>query len=154
MYFTDPPFGLPKFYDDPRKELDFSGVYRAKNGKVSLLTKELKGPNGIAFSPDEKFLYVGNWDPANKVVLRFPVLRDGTLGKSAVFIDLTQRSPGRRGARWHQDRPAGQLVPVRARRLAYLFERRQTPRDYHRAATHPQLRLGRRRWTHAIPDRA
>jgi gluconolactonase len=94
VYFTDPPFGLPKFYDDPRKELPYSGVYRSRGGKVTLLTRELKGPNGIAFSPDEKYLYVGNWDPAAKVVLRFPVKRDGTLGASSVFADLTQEVPG------------------------------------------------------------
>jgi gluconolactonase len=94
VYFTDPPFGLPRFDADPRKELAFSGVYRAKNGKLTLLTRELKGPNGIAFSPDERFLYVGNWDPQNKVVLRFPVRRDGTLGKSTVFADLTREVPG------------------------------------------------------------
>jgi len=94
VYFTDPPFGLPKFYDDPRKELAFSGVYRARNGKTTLLTRTLKGPNGIAFSPDEQFLYVGNWDPEAKVVLRFPVKRDGSLGASTVFADLTQEVPG------------------------------------------------------------
>jgi gluconolactonase len=94
VYFTDPPFGLPKFYDDPRKELPYSGVYRSRGGKVTLLTSELKGPNGIAFSPDEKYLYVGNWDPAAKIVLRFPVKRDGTLGASNVFADLTQEVPG------------------------------------------------------------
>ena len=94
VYFTDPPFGLPKFYDDPRKELPYSGVYRSNGGKVTLLTRELKGPNGIAFSPDEKSLYVGNWDPAAKIVLRFPVKRDGTLGASSVFADLTQEVPG------------------------------------------------------------
>ena len=94
VYFTDPPFGLPKFYDDPRKELAFSGVYRSRGGKVTLLTRELQGPNGIAFSPDEKYLYVGNWDPAAKVVLRFPVKRDGSLGPSSVFADLTQEVPG------------------------------------------------------------
>ena len=94
VYFTDPPFGLPQFYDDPRKELTYSGVYRSKNGKVTLLTRELKGPNGIAFSPDEHYLYVGNWDPARKVVLRFPVRRDGTLGASEVFADLTTEVPG------------------------------------------------------------
>jgi gluconolactonase len=94
LYFTDPPFGLPQFYDDPRKELPYSGVYRARNGKVTLLTQELKGPNGIAFSPDEKFLYVGNWDPQRKVVLRFPVKRDGTLGASETFADLTSEVPG------------------------------------------------------------
>jgi gluconolactonase len=94
VYFTDPPFGLPKFYDDPRKELPYSGVYRSSGGKVALLTRELKGPNGIAFSPDEKYLYVGNWDPAAKIVLRFPVKRDGTLGASTVFADLTNEVPG------------------------------------------------------------
>jgi gluconolactonase len=94
VYFTDPPFGLPKFFDDARKELPFSGVYRARNGKVSLLTRELSGPNGIAFSPDEKYLYIGNWDPNRKVVLRFLVLRDGSLGTSEIFADMTQEIPG------------------------------------------------------------
>ena len=48
LFFTDPPFGLPKFGDDPRKELPFSGVYSLRRGKLQLLTKELSGPNGIA----------------------------------------------------------------------------------------------------------
>jgi len=95
LYFTDPPFGLPKFYDDPRKELPFSGVYRrAPSGKLSLLAKDLKGPNGIAFSPDEKTLYVGNWDPSAKIVRRYGVRRDGSLDAGSVFVDLTQRIPG------------------------------------------------------------
>jgi gluconolactonase len=94
LYLTDPPFGLPKGFDDPRKETPFSGVYRVANGKVTLLAKELTGPNGIAFSPDEQFLYVSNWDPQRKVILRYPVLRDGTLGTASVFADLTQEIPG------------------------------------------------------------
>jgi gluconolactonase len=94
LYFTDPPFGLPKFYDDPRRQLPFSGVYRWKRGRLTLLTREFRGPNGIAFSPDEKYLYVGNWDPAAKVVKRYPVLVDGRLGQGATFIDLTARIPG------------------------------------------------------------
>ncbi|MGH8727117.1 MAG: SMP-30/gluconolactonase/LRE family protein [Burkholderiales bacterium] len=89
LYFTDPPFGLPKFGDDPRKELPHNGVYRVKDGKVELLAKDVSGPNGIAFSPDEKYLYVGNWDEKNKVVLRYPVKGDGTLGKGEVFADMT-----------------------------------------------------------------
>ena len=89
LYFTDPPFGLPKFYDDPRKELTFSGVYRWKAGQLALLSTDFKGPNGIAFSADEKYLYVGNWDPAAKVVKRYAVRRDGTLGRGETFIDLT-----------------------------------------------------------------
>ncbi len=88
LYFTDPPFGLPKFYDDPRKELAFSGVYRVKGRKVTLLANELKGPNGLAFSPDEKFLYVDNWDTQRKVVMRYPVKADGTLGNGTVFFDM------------------------------------------------------------------
>jgi gluconolactonase len=94
VYFTDPPFGLPKVYDDPRKELAFSGVYRLKNGALTLLTTDFKGPNGLAFSPDEKFLYVDNWDPAAKLVKRYPVKADGTLGAGTVFADLTDRIPG------------------------------------------------------------
>ncbi len=89
IYFTDPFFGLPRLDADPRKELPFQGVYRAHKGKVLLLTKELKGPNGIAFSPDEKFLYVGNWDDQHKVVMRYPVNDDGTLGKGRLFFDMT-----------------------------------------------------------------
>jgi len=93
LYFTDPPFGLPKFFDDPRKELPYSGVYRWRQGELTLLTKDLTGPNGIAFSPDERYLYVGDWDDKFKVVMRYPVLSDGTLGKGEVFYDMTS-APG------------------------------------------------------------
>src|SRR5262249_41670878 len=67
LSFTDPPFGLPGVFDDPDKELPFSGVFRVKDGEVELLTDELSGPNGLAFSPDERWLYVGNWDESSKV---------------------------------------------------------------------------------------
>lgn len=88
LYFTDPPFGLPRFADDPRRELDVSGVFRVMNGKTELLSSELRGPNGIAFSPDERWLYVGNWDPARKVVMRYAVATDGSLGAGEVLADL------------------------------------------------------------------
>jgi len=94
VYFTDPPFGLPEFFDDPRKEIAFSGVYRSDGREVKLLARDLDGPNGLAFSPDERFLYVSNWDPQAKVVLRYPVRADGTLGKSTVFADMTREVPG------------------------------------------------------------
>jgi gluconolactonase len=94
LYFTDPPFGLPKFFDDPRKELAFSGVYAlTPDGKLLLLADDLTGPNGIAFSPDEKFLYVGNWDEKKKVVQRYPVRADGSVGKGELFFDMTA-APG------------------------------------------------------------
>ena len=94
LYFTDPPFGLPKFFDDPRKELPYSGVFRWKSDRLQLLTSDLKGPNGIVFSPDERYLYVSNWDPAAKTVTRYRVQSDGGVGKGEVFIDLTQQIPG------------------------------------------------------------
>ncbi len=93
LYFSDPPFGLPKVYGDPGKELPFSGVYRVKDGQVTLLSTDLKGPNGLAFSPDERFLYVDNWDPERKVVMRYPVKEDGTLGPGEVFFSM-QDAPG------------------------------------------------------------
>jgi gluconolactonase len=91
LYFTDPPFGLPKFFDDPRKELSYSGVFRVSQDgkKVQLLTTELNGPNGLAFSPDEKYFYVDNWDAKRKVVMRYEVNPDGTLSKGKVFFDMT-----------------------------------------------------------------
>ncbi|MCI0446282.1 SMP-30/gluconolactonase/LRE family protein [bacterium] len=89
LYFTDPPFGLPKFYDDPRKELPVSGVFSVKNGNLRLVSKDLLGPNGIALSPDEKYLYVGNWDPKKKIIMRYEVSADGSLKNGSVFFDMT-----------------------------------------------------------------
>ena len=90
LYFTDPPFGLPKAFDDPRKELPFSGVFMVRDGQVTLLTKELSGPNGIAFSPDERYLYVDNWDLKRKVLMRYDVAADGTVSNGKVFFDFTR----------------------------------------------------------------
>lgn len=90
MYFTDPPYGLPKQADDPRRELDFFGVYRqSKEGALTLLTREMTRPNGIGFSPDEKTLYVAQSDPRRAIWMAFPVNADGLLGKGRVFHDAT-----------------------------------------------------------------
>jgi gluconolactonase len=94
LYFTDPPFGLPKVYDDPNKELPYSGVFCLIDGTLKLVSTDLKGPNGIALSPREDVLYVANWDEARKVVLRYDVHPDGTLSGGAVFADLTVAAPG------------------------------------------------------------
>lgn len=93
LFFTDPPFGLPKFFDDPRKELPYSGVYSIHEGKLQLVSRDFSGPNGIALSPDEKFLYVGNWDEKKKVVMRYEVNADGTLRNGKLFYDFTA-APG------------------------------------------------------------
>jgi len=93
LFFTDPPFGLPRFGEDPRKELPFSGIYSLHQGKLRLVSKDLEGPNGIAFSPDEKYLYVANWDDHRKVVLRYEVQADAALRNGSVFFDMTA-APG------------------------------------------------------------
>ena len=89
LYFTDPPFGLPKFYDDPRKALPFSGVFLLKDGRLRVVSTDLLGPNGLAFSPDEKYLYVDNWDLKKKVIMRYEVSPDGSLSNGIVFLDAT-----------------------------------------------------------------
>jgi gluconolactonase len=99
LYFTDPPYGLPGQMEDKGKELDFQGIYRlTAKGEVTLLSKEMTRPNGIAFSPDEKTLYVANSDPEKAVWMAFPVKADGTLEKPKVFFDATpwvkEKKPG------------------------------------------------------------
>ena len=90
LYFTDPPYGLPKRENDPMRELDFFGVYRLGNdGKLTLLNKGMTRPNGLAFSPDEKTLYVAQSDPDKAIWMSFPVKADGTLGEGHVFGDVT-----------------------------------------------------------------
>ena len=90
VYFTDPPYGLPRQTEDPGRELDFQGVYRlSAKGELTLLTKELSRPNGLAFSPDEKILYVANSDPEKALLMAFPVRPDGSLGAAKVFFDVT-----------------------------------------------------------------
>jgi gluconolactonase len=93
LYFTDPPFGLPKFFDDPRKELPYSGVFCLIDGQLKLVSTDLNGPNGLAFSPDEKFLYVDNWDLKKKIIMRYDVRPDGTLLNGQVFFNAS-REPG------------------------------------------------------------
>ena len=88
LYFTDPPYGLPERAADPRRELDFCGVYRLDlNHKLQLLTKQLARPNGIGLSPDEKTLYVAQSDPENPIWMAFEITDDGTLGEGSVLMD-------------------------------------------------------------------
>ena len=96
LYFTDPPFGLPKSFDDPKKELAFQGVYRLSHDhKLTLLTTEVRAPNGIGFSPDEKKLYVA--DSARALWFVFDVKEDGTLSPGKILFDATEQVKGRPG---------------------------------------------------------
>ena len=98
IYFTDPPYGLPRNVNDLTKEIPFQGVYRVTaQGNVTLLTSEVTRPNGIAFSPDEKILYVASSDPAKSIWMAYPVKPDGTLGAGKVLFDATEMRPGKKG---------------------------------------------------------
>jgi gluconolactonase len=88
IYFTDPPYGLDKGNESPLKELTWHGVYRvATDGKVTLLTKTINFPNGIAFSPDEKTLYIGSTEDGFPHIMAFDVTADGTLTNERMFFD-------------------------------------------------------------------
>jgi gluconolactonase len=90
LYFTDPPYGLPKTFDDPGRELSYCGVYRlGTDGAVTLLTKELSAPNGIAFAPDERTLYVANSDPKRPVWMAYTIGADGLIAGGRVFFDAS-----------------------------------------------------------------
>lgn len=88
VYFTDPSYGLEGINESPLKELPFNGVYRASgDGKVTLLTKDLTFPNGIAFSPDEKTLYVGVSDSRATRIVAYNVEADGSISNERTFFD-------------------------------------------------------------------
>ena len=93
VYFTDPIYGLPGGEGDPAREIDFCGVYRISNeGSVTLVTKELERPNGLAFSPDEKTLYVANSHGPRAIILSVAINNDGGGGETKVFFDTKNLS--------------------------------------------------------------
>lgn len=100
IYFTDPPYGLEKMNESPLKELPFSGVYRlATDGKVTLLTKSINFPNGIAFSPDEKVLYIAVSDGKAPRIMAYDVQPDGGIAGERVFFDaLPLKTAGGKGS--------------------------------------------------------
>lgn len=98
LYFTDPPYGLPKKMDDPKKEIPFQGVYRlAPDGSVSLMTNELSRPNGIAFSPDYSKCYVANSDPKRAIWMVYEMTPEKTFANGKVFFDATHLVSSKKG---------------------------------------------------------
>jgi gluconolactonase len=98
LYFTDPPYGLEGNVNDPDKELDHQGVYKlSRDGSLQLLTKDLSRPNGIAFSPNEKTLYVANSDPERAIWMAYDVKPDGSIGNGRLLHDATSRVGKERG---------------------------------------------------------
>ena len=84
IFFTDPDYGLK---DKSQREIPFNGVYRVMPGEQPvLLVKDFNKPNGIAFSPDEKLLYIA--DSADSLVRVFDVEKNGTLSNGKVFAKV------------------------------------------------------------------
>lgn len=105
LYFTDPPYGLQTQSDtDPAKELPFNGVFRIPgatshpagappdDAKLQLIVRDLTRPNGIAFSPDQKYLYVDSSDPKHKIWMRYDVKPDGSVTNGKLFYDATSNT--------------------------------------------------------------
>ena len=95
LYFTDPAYGLPRRYEDTRRDLPFCGVYllRPDLREPELLVDSMRMPNGVALDPEERFLYVTQSDPQSPCVTRYPIRDDSTLGAGEVVADFTDRVP-------------------------------------------------------------
>jgi gluconolactonase len=96
LWFTDPPFGLLAGEKDPAKQLPFNGVYRYAGGKLEAVIKDLTLPNGLAFSPDGKTLYVANFGPA-KFVKAYDVGANGKVSRERMLIEYPESTPGKGG---------------------------------------------------------
>lgn len=152
LYFTDPPYGLRTQSDnDPHKQLKVNGVYRIidavshkpgappDESKLQLLISNLTRPNGIAFSPDYKYLYVDNSEP-KKLWMRYRVKPDGSLTDGVVFYDATSdHAPGA---------PDGMKLDVKGNIYSagpggvWIF----SPQGKHLATIHPPERVGNLAW--------
>jgi gluconolactonase len=90
IYFTDTYGGLRLRDKDPRKGLDYNAVFLWKDGKLTLLISDMPQTNGLAFSPDEKYLYVNG--SRGNYVRRYEVRPDDTLANGAMFIDMSKET--------------------------------------------------------------
>jgi gluconolactonase len=88
LYFTDPPYGLVKQDDDPTKEIKFNGVFRFAKGKVEPVIRDLSRPNGIAFSPNGKYLYISNSDEKKRIWMRYEMQPNGSVKNGKVFFEI------------------------------------------------------------------
>ena len=90
LYFTDPPFGLPKQAQAPLRELPYTGVFRrAADGQLTAEITDVPFANGLALSPDNGTLYVTNADSLRPLILAYEVGKNGKLSKPRPFFDMT-----------------------------------------------------------------
>ena len=153
LYFTDPPFGLPKFFDDPAKELSYSGVFSWRDGELRL---EFDRPH----RPERHRLLAGRTVPLRHQLGHGEEGRDALPGRGrrpprpGRGVLRHDRGAGRAGARWPQGRPGGQPLRLRPGRRLGDLAGGQASRHDQGARAAGQLRLGRCRRPHALHDRA
>jgi gluconolactonase len=93
VYFTDTYGGMLKMDKDPSKELDVVGIYMIRDGKVQRIIDDLKNPNGLTFSPDEKVFYANSG--RDRYVKRYDVQPDGSVTSATMFVDMSsEKLPG------------------------------------------------------------
>ena len=100
LYFTDPAYGMELRFEDPKRELDFTGVFRlSAEGELTLLTDRMTAPNGIGLSPDESKLLVANSGRGEQALwMEFGFNEDGSLDEGRIFHDTSDKKEGEKGA--------------------------------------------------------
>lgn len=99
LFFTDPPYGLEQSFNDPHKELNFTGVFRlSADGKLALLTDKLSAPNGIALSPDESKLYVANSGETDPLWMEYRFKKDGTIDEGRLIYNASEEKKTDKGS--------------------------------------------------------
>jgi len=97
VFFTDPPYGLPHQEKDSTREIQFQGVYKASQGKVTLITDSITRPNGIGFLPGYKTLIVANSDPDKAIWYAYDILENDSVANARIFYDATADAKKERG---------------------------------------------------------
>jgi gluconolactonase len=97
LFFTDPPYGLPKQAEDSTREIPFQGVYRVSNSAITLVTDSVTRPNGIAFFPGERKLIVANSDPDKAIWYTFDLSENDSVTSARVFYDATENAKTEKG---------------------------------------------------------
>ncbi len=98
LFFTDPAYGMESGWEDPNREIDFTGVYKLNNkGEVTLLTDTLQAPNGIGFSPDESRLYIAS-SGKDASWYEYRLADDGSLSGGKLFFDARELKKTRKGS--------------------------------------------------------
>ena len=98
LFFTDPAYGMELKWNDPKREIDFAGVYKLNiEGEVTLLTDTLQAPNGIGFSPDESCLYIAS-SGKDASWYEYRIAEDGSLSGGKLFFDAREFKKSRKGS--------------------------------------------------------